>query len=527
MKVLLLPIVATLANGRFEAPEIDYGDLATLFVPVGGAVVVLLVALLRGRFVRNLLVPALATVTLLATIGASLAAWQAGPRAPTLAGSFKADALTLAVALISSVAGLVALALASAAPPRAAARARREAGPGEWAALLLIAIAGMVLLAGASSLVSLFVGIELLSLPLYVLCATELRRRRSLEAGLKYLVVGSVGSATLLFGLTLIYGATGATEFAAVADAVGRRVASGDALLLSGLGLVLAGLAFKASVAPFHQWTPDVYEGAPTPVTTFMSVATKAAALVVLARLLGEALPALEDVWMPALAALVVVSTLVGNVGALGQRSLKRMLGWSAIGQAGYMLVGLAAGGRVGVSALSFYLAAYALMNLAAFAIVSAYEGREGLADDLDTLRGLGRENPLSAWSMTIAMLALAGFPGTVGFVGKFTLIDAAVRGDRTWLGIVIVVGSMISLGYYLRVVATVWMSPAAAARPDLPAVVPAPVAGGSPEVDHRSPKLALIVAAALAALCVAAFAWPEPLFDLARDAGSALALPR
>jgi len=529
---LALPASASAAavDGRFQAPDVDYGALAPLFAATGGALAVLVVGLLMGKFVRQVVVPTLTAAGALAVLVATVAGWQPGRARATLAGTLVVDVPTLAVALVAAVATLVAVALAVAGGRVASGRAWRSAGPAEWSALLLVSVAGMILLAGSTSLVTLFVGVELLSIPLYVLCASDLRRRSSLEAGLKYLIVGSVASATLLFGLALIYGATGATTFDAIAGAIGSRVTTSDALLLTGLGLALVGLAFKASVAPFHQWTPDVYQGAPTAVTAFMAVATKAAALVALVRLLGTALPSLDDVWTPALATLAVVTTVIGNVGALGQRSLKRLLAWSGIGQAGYMLVAVAAGGRSGVEALVFYLAAYALMNLAAFAVVAYREERGGLGDDIETLRGLGRERPAVAWAMTLSMLALAGFPGTVGFLGKFTLIDAAVEGGVTWLGIVIVVGSMISLGYYLRVVAAIWMV-REATNPTVgtagsPAAV-APAAGGSPEADSAGRQLAAMLAVALAAAVVAAFAWPDPLFDIARDAGSALVLPR
>src|SRR3954462_5891892 len=334
-----------------------------------------------------------------------------------------------------------------------------EAGHGEYYSLLLGSITGMVILAEAESLVTLFVGLELLSIPLYVLCASELRKRTSLEAGLKYLVIGSVGSATLLYGLALIYGATGARQFDAIADALNSgAVCLTDPLLLTGIGLLVAGLAFKASVAPFHQWTPDVYQGAPTPITTFMAVATKAAAFGVTLRIFDHALGLAQLQWGPALAALATATIVIGNVGALGQRSLKRLLAWSSVAQAGYLLAGVVVGSKLGLQATVFYLAVYLVMNVAAFAVVIARERVSERGDDISSLTNLGQASPWLAWPMTLAMLALAGFPATAGFIGKFYLIDAAVSGDYTWLAIMIVIGSMISLGYYLRVIAVMWM---------------------------------------------------------------------
>src|SRR6202023_353351 len=224
------------------------------------------------------------------------------------------------------------------------------------------------------------------------------------------------------------------------------------------------GLCFKASVAPFHQWTPDVYEGAPTSVTAFMAVTTKVAALGVFLRFFDVALLPAHGSWGPALAVLATITIVVGNVGALGQSSLKRMLAYSSVAQAGYMLAGVVVATRLGVQATVFYLAVYLPMNMAAFAVVVARERELGLGDSVRSLQGLGRERPLLAWPMTLAMLGLAGIPATAGFIGKFYLIDATVAGSYTWLGVMIVIGSMISLGYYLPVVAAMWMREAPSA---------------------------------------------------------------
>ena len=231
-----------------------------------------------------------------------------------------------------------------------------------------------------------------------------------------------------------------------------------DVLFLTGVALVMAGLAFKASVAPFHQWTPDVYEGAPTPVTGFMAVATKAAAFGVILRLFDVALIDAATTWAPAFATLAVITIVVGNVGAIGQSSLKRMLAYSSVAQAGYMLAGVVVTTQLGISATVFYLAIYIVMNMAAFAVITARERETGVGDDICSLYGLGARRPWLAWPMTIAMLALAGFPATAGFFGKLYLISAAVDNGYAWLGIVIVLGSAVSLAYYLRVVAAVWM---------------------------------------------------------------------
>jgi NADH-quinone oxidoreductase subunit N len=421
------------------------------------------------------------------------------------------------MSLIFYVAGLAAIALSL------RSELVREAGAGEAYALLLGSITGMTLLAGAENLVTLFVGLELLSIPLYVLCAGEVRRAPSLEAGLKYLVVGSVGSATLLYGLAFIYGATASTDLSKIAAAIGTHVSAGDPLLLTGVGLAVVGLAFKASVAPFHQWTPDVYEGAPTPITAFMAVATKAAAFAILLRLFDEAFPSIQTDWAPVLAVLATVTIIVGNVGAIPQRSVKRMLAWSGVAQAGYMLAGVVVGTQLGLQATAFYLVAYMTMNIAAFAVVIARERTSSDGDDIESLRDLGRASPWLAWPMTIAMLGLGGFPATAGFIGKFYLIDAAVDGDYTWLGIVIVVGSMISLGYYLRVIAVMWMGRFEVTLTSLPKRVLKPVMGWSPEADAKAQFEVTAVAVIAAVFTIAIGVAPSPLFNLAHDVGTSL----
>jgi NADH-quinone oxidoreductase subunit N len=502
---------------QVQAPEIAYKELSPLLATVAGSIVVLLVGLFRSPFVRAVLVPGFAASSLLVAIGLSVWVWEPGDTEPIIEGALAVDALGLGLSILFFVSGLATIALSL------RASAVEQAGGGEYYSLLLGSISGMVVLAEAESLITLFLGIELLSIPLYVLCATELRRRTSLEAGLKYLVIGSVGSATLLYGLALVYGTTGATRFEDIAGAVGDTVGAGDPLLLTGVALCATGLAFKASVAPFHQWTPDVYQGAPTPITAFMAVATKAAAFAILLRLFDHALADAQVDWGPALAALAVVTIVIGNVGAIVQRSLKRMLAWSGVAQAGYLLAGVVVGTRLGLQATAFYLAVYLLMNVAAFAVVIARERVSEHGDDLASLEELGRAQPWLAWPMTIAMLSLAGFPATAGFIGKFYLIDAAVSGDYTWLGVAIVVGSVLSLVYYLRVVAVMWMGRVEIELPRLPRRHVKPVAGWSPEGDARAQPEVTAIAVLFAAATIFFGIVPSPLFDAARDVGTSI----
>jgi NADH-quinone oxidoreductase subunit N len=517
---------------RVDAPTIDWMQLSPLVALVGGLCLVLMGGLVRAPFARHTLVPLLTLATLAVAGGLTIATW--GENEAIMSGALTMDDLTRVLTLLFLVtaAATVLLSWRGLAP--------REAGHGEFYCLLLTAVAGMVVLVGASNLVTIFIGYELLSIPLYVMCATEMRRATSLESGLKYLIIGSVGSATLLYGLAIIYGATGATGFEEIA--AGVEETAGDVLLLTGIALVVTGLAFKASVAPFHQWTPDVYEGAPTAVTAFMAVATKAAAFGILVRLFDVALIDETSTWAPALSALAVVTIVVGNVGAIGQSSLKRLLAYSSVAQAGYMLAGVVVTTQLGVRAVVFYLAVYLLMNLAAFAVVIVRE-REAGSDDISTMYGLGASRPALAWPMTIAMLSLAGFPATAGFFGKIYLIGAAVDNGYGWLGVVIVLGSAISLAYYLRVVAAVWMrAPEEAPAPAAVAAAgPRPaIAGGAPEADgdpetaaqegrlrRADTRLAQPEVIAVAVLCAAASIvfgiYPEPLLEVANDAGAAL----
>ena len=456
---------------NFNEPHIDYAGISPLIALTVGICVVLLSAVFKPT---KRWAPGLTTIALGATAG--LLIWQWDDPKPLITGALRLDDLAISISLIAilTAGSCVVLSLRE--------RATEEAGSGEYHSLLLGSVLGMVLLAQATNLVSFFVALETLSIPLYILCATNLRREGSLESGLKYLIVGSIGSATLLYGMAFLYGGTGATNFAGIADGIARNGLDGDPLILIGIAMAAVGLAFKTSIAPFHQWTPDVYQGAPTPITAFMAVATKAAAFAVFLRFFDVALGSQVDEWQPALAALAAITIVIGNVGALGQNSLKRLLGYSGVAQAGYMLVGLLVGSIAGLDALVFYLAAYTLINFAAFAVIAIRERETPLGDDIAAVQGIGKDRPALAWPLTISMLALAGLPGTAGFMGKLFLIEAAVAGDYTWLGVFIVVGSMISLAYYLRVIAAVWMRPA-------PRLAPA-IAGAAPEAGDSEPAL-------------------------------------
>jgi NADH-quinone oxidoreductase subunit N len=372
-------------------------------------------------------------------------------------------------------------------------------------------VLGMVLLSQSQSLITLFVAIELLSVPLYVLCGSALRRSESLESGLKYLIVGSFGSAVLLFGFALVYGATGNLDLEAIGR-VGQGLED-ERLLVVGLAMVLTGLGFKASAAPFHMWTPDVYQGSPTPVTAFMSAATKVAALVVTLRVLNTAFPAQDDLWTAAVAALAVASLAIGNLAALVQRNVKRLLAYSSVSHAGFMLIPIAAGNELGAKALLYYLVPYGAASLGAFAVVAARERELGRPVTLDNLGGMGWERPYLGFALALFAFAFIGLPPGGMFTGKLYAFSAAVDADWTWLVIVGVVATAVSVYYYLAIIRALYMRTEAE-------LLLAPV-GGSPP---RDVLLSISVGLSLGVV-FASFVFVEPLIDLAEKAAASLPL--
>ncbi len=333
---------------------------------------------------------------------------------------------------------------------------------GEYYALLLLSASGMCLLVASVDLLSAFLGIELLSIPLYVLAGFDRKNLRGNEAGLKYFLLGAFASAILLYGMALIYGATGSTHYAEIGAALasGSSPASLAPLTEIGVGLVLVGFTFKISSVPFHQWTPDVYEGAPTSVTAFMAVTVKIAAFAALLRLVTEAFASVENLSI-LLSALAAVTMIVGNMMAVIQTRVKRMLAYSSVAHAGYLLVPLAAGGSDGHAALVFYLAVYSFATLGVFAgIVSlAHRGQE--ADRFEDFDGLSKTRPGLSALMVVFLLSLAGIPGTAGFLGKFQVFMSAVGAEMPWLAILMALTSVISLFYYLRLPIAMYMRPA------------------------------------------------------------------
>jgi NADH-quinone oxidoreductase subunit N len=335
---------------------------------------------------------------------------------------------------------------------------RTELHRGEYYSLLLFAALGMVLMAQANDLIVIFLGLELMSIALYVLVGFRRARFESTEAALKYFLLGAFASGFLLYGIALLYGATGTTNLERMAGYLVQSPLSGGVLLLAGTVLVLVGFAFKVSAVPFHMWTPDAYEGAPTSVTAFMAAGAKAAGFAALVRVAAQVLPHVAVDLGALLTSVAVLTIVVGNVVAVLQNNLKRMLAYSSIAHAGYALVGVIAGGTAGNSAVLFYLVAYAAMTLGAFGALTLLGRGADERVDVRELGGVGRRHPLLAALFTLFMLGLAGIPPTAGFAGKLFLFSAAVQTGHTGLVIVAMLASVVSVYYYLRPVVVMYM---------------------------------------------------------------------
>ncbi len=345
---------------------------------------------------------------------------------------------------------------------------RRERLPqGEYYALLLYSLAGQGLMAASGELILVFLGLEISSISTYVLAGYRRDDRRSAESALKYFFLGSFATAFLLYGVALVYGAAGSTKLILIRQAVSKDPGSGP-LLAAAAALLFVGVGFKVSAAPFQVWTPDVYQGAPSPVAAFLSTAPKAAAFAVFLRVFFTALPPASGAWNLALWASALLSMTIGNFGALVQSNVKRLLGYSSIAHAGYVLVALAARSEAGAAAAMFYLAAYGFMNAGAFLVVSHLAAGEDRVS-LDDYAGLGRRHPLLAALLTIFLLSLIGIPLTGGFFGKFYIFRAAIQADLIWLAVLGLLNSAVGAYYYLKVLVVMYMHDPAEAAPVQP----------------------------------------------------------
>jgi len=388
----------------------------------------------------------------------------------------------------------------------------------EYFTLLLMAIAGMMFLAKSGNLITVFLSLELFSISLYILCgfsakhgtgkegpntATELswETASSQESAVKYMLTGAFASAVLVYGMALIYAGSGTTEIRLIGQLTEENPYTKNTLVFIGLGLMFCGLAFKVSLVPFHSWTPDVYQGAPTPITGFMSVATKAAVFAVIARIFFTSFSDLDKVWMPILFGASVLTMLVGNTAAIFQDDLKRMLAYSGVAHAGYLLIGIVTNTQEGMASILFYLAVYLFMNIGAFAVVFMMEG-EGLeGNSINRFKGLAKRSPFLAAAMSLFMVSLAGFPPTAGFFGKLFLFYAAIKKGYILITVLAVVASIISVYFYLRVIVMMYFHEDESA----------------PEPTKHIGMRALVTVSSIAVLGIGLF--PSSLMELARGA--------
>ena len=483
----------------------SYRDLMLALLPelvlTGWALVLLLFVAWRHKTIRDLRIAGWLTLAALAsTAVVTWWLWWNRTGVAGIAGMVAADDFRWVADWIFLGAGALTVLMSFAYVER------EQLFAPEYYVLLLFGTLGMMVMAAGADLMVIFLGLELMSVAVYVLAGFDRRRARSAEAALKYFLLGAFASGFLLYGIALIYGATGTTNVGLIGAQAGM-MGSPSVMLLVGLALLIVGFGFKIAAVPFHMWAPDVYDGAPTPVTAFMATGVKAAAFAALFRVMIQgfaAVPAWHDmVWW-----LAVITMVGGNLFALAQRSLKRMLAYSSVAHAGYLLVAVTSGTSAGTSAFLVYIVAYTLMSVGAFAILSV-KGRNGESDVLiDDLAGLAARRPWLAFALAVCMLSLLGFPGTAGFIGKWYIIVAATSAGQNVLAAILVLTSVVSAGYYLPVIMAMYMKPEPIEAAHVDAVL------------DRWGRAA--VAAAVVGLLLFGV-WPNRLFDLARSAGESL----
>lgn len=372
----------------------------------------------------------------------------------------------------------------------------------EYPILMLLSVLGMMMMVSSQDFISLYVGLELQSLPLYVLAAISRDQSRSVEAGLKYFVLGALSSGMLLYGISLVYGASGSLQFDVIAQALAGH--GNSTLFMIGIVFVMAGFAFKISAVPFHMWAPDVYEGSPTPVTAFFASAPKVAAMVLILRVLYDAFGTAPHIWFQIILALSLLSMVVGAFAAIGQKNVKRMLAFSSVGHMGYALVGLAAGTVAGIQGVLFYMGVYAITTLGAFACIMCLRNRDHDPQNIEDFAGLGQRDPVIAFILSAILFSLAGIPPLAGFFAKFYVFYAAIQQGLIWLSIIGVVASVVSAFYYLRLVKVMYFD--------------APVMG-----HIVMPKMVRFMAVLCGAFVLLLFVYPAPFLEAAMRAAKVL----
>jgi NADH-quinone oxidoreductase subunit N len=460
-----------------------------------GSMLVLMADLFVPRERRGVLT-GLSIAVLAATMAAVLAIGS--PHVTVSGGLLSIDAFGVFFKLLFIVAAAIALLMSG---PYLEVE---DTSAGAYCFLVLAATLGMMFMASGVELVTLFVGLETMAVSFYILAGYLKPSARSNEAAVKYFLLGAFSLGILLYGMSILYGLTGSTNLGEIATAVGDGGAN-EQMLLLGVMLIAAGMGFKIAAVPFHMWAPDVYEGAPTPITAFLSVGSKAASFAMLIRIFVEGLPSVSADWRLLFEWLAILTMTVGNVAAITQSNIKRMLAYSSIAQAGYVLIGIVVGTQRGIAAALIYLAVYSFMQLGAFVVIVLLRRRDAIGDELKDFNGLYFRSPVAAFAMLLFMLSLGGIPPTAGFMGKLWLFGAAIDQGYVWLAVVGVLNSAVSLYYYIRVVVYMWLK----SEP----------AGSEPRL---SPALAIALGITLFAT-LAVGLYPTPLFDLAETSARAL----
>ncbi len=414
-----------------------------------GAMALLMVGVFRGA--ASVRVIDFASIALLAVAGAVLLALPGG-RLVSFGGSFVVDDFARFLKILALIGSAAAIAMSV----DYAQRERQQRV--EYSVLILLSTLGMLMLISAADLIALYLGLELMSLPLYVVAASHRDSLRSTEAGLKYFVLGALSSGMLLYGASLIYGFTGTVSFPGIAQAA----AQGGIGLIFGLVFLFAGFCFKVAAVPFHMWTPDVYEGAPTPVTAFFAAAPKVAGIAMFVRAAVAAFPGITNEWQQILVFVAIASMLLGAFAAIGQRNFKRLMAYSSIGHMGYALIGLAAGTPEGVQGVLLYMAIYITMTLGVFAVILAMRRSTGMVESIDQLAGLGRTHPTMAFLLAMLLFSMAGVPPLAGFFAKFYVFLAAIKAGLYVLAVIGVLASVVGAYYYLAIVKIMYFDEAA-----------------------------------------------------------------
>ncbi|MDG2301682.1 MAG: NADH-quinone oxidoreductase subunit N [Acidimicrobiales bacterium] len=438
-------------------PDIAWVALLPLLILSGAAILLLTIASIAPKDLSSSAFALFTGISALASAISAIPLWtrvQDAERGPfnTIAGGFSVDGFSLLITFLILISVILVTCLAS-----AYLSDEGVAGPEPYALILLSATGGIII-AGASDLIVLFLGIEVLSIAAYVLAALDMRRVQSQEAGMKYFVLGAFASGFLLYGIALIYGATGSTSLSAIREFLDSAELTNDALLLTGIAMVLIGLGFKVATVPFHFWTPDVYQGSPTPFVAYMASAVKAAGFAALIRVFYGALLSYQTDWKPIIYGLAIATLVVGSLMAIVQTDVKRLLAYSSISHAGYILVGFQSGSNDGVTSVSFYLITYAFMVLGSFTIVSIVGRLSGGKTNLQDFEGLASRRPILAAVFTVFLLGQAGIPLTTGFFAKFYVIEAAIEARSFGLAVTAMVTAVIAAFLYLKILVRMWL---------------------------------------------------------------------